>query len=148
MAYIPFSPSGQHYLLLSLSTGFVLTSLPCAHLSEAALGADIRLLSFSPSEWNHKVLRRHTFALLFSTSPSKAICLSSLSQVNMVIQVKSKVEQTPKTLMRFSCWEDKGTEYFVRLSGRNGYRTNRRRACFFRAKKDCIPLRATTHLWT
>lgn len=63
--------------------------------------------------------------------------LSCVSQVNMAIGLKLKVEQTVKIhLCVLAVEEIRETKYSVRLSGCNGCRTNRRRVHFFRGEKD------------
>lgn len=101
---LPSPSPEQHYPLL-LSTGSVWMSSSHAYLSDVALCAEICLLPLPCWDEPIKSLTGRSFLSLFTTARLKAICL--WSRVNTVIGVKPKVEQTLKTLMRFSCSGDK-----------------------------------------
>lgn len=98
-------------ICLGFSLSFVWISLLYAQLSQAALEAFVFLLWW----WNHKVLHSQRFAVHFMAGTSRAVCLSSLSLINMGVGVKPKAEQTLKTLKCISFLWDKRNKVICQI---------------------------------
>lgn len=79
-------------------TKLCLDVITLTQLSQAALGADISLLSFFLLQLNLKVLYRQRFAVRFMAGTSRAICLSSVSLIKTMVGTKLKAEQILRTL--------------------------------------------------
>lgn len=115
-----------HILLSLLPFVCVWTSVPCAHLSGAAAGAALRLLGFFFSRWN-EIVNSFTGVeefTLFTTNPSKAVCLWSVSQVNMEIRPKLKLSRASQHLCALAAQDIRGTTYAVRPWGWSCCKTN------------------------